>query len=62
MTFLFLEMQEDDLSEKGLFVASIMSRVRDLKNKCKNEDNVTDEFNFTKVSTDTTGMSHLMIN
>lgn len=57
MTFLFLEMQEDDLSEKGLFVASIMSRVRDLKNKYKHEDNVTDELNFTKVSTDTTGMS-----
>lgn len=56
MNFLFLEMQEDDLSEKGLFVASIMSRVRDLKSKYKNEDNVTDELNFTKVSTDTTGM------
>ncbi|XP_013921303.1 PREDICTED: dual specificity protein kinase TTK [Thamnophis sirtalis] len=50
-------MQEDDLSEKGLFVASIMSRVRDLKNKCKHEDNVTDELNFTKVSTDTTDNS-----
>lgn len=56
MSFLFLEMQEDDLSEKGLFVASIMSRVRDLKSKYKNEDNVTDELNSTKVSTDTTGM------
>ncbi|XP_070589198.1 dual specificity protein kinase TTK [Erythrolamprus reginae] len=50
-------MQENDLSEKGLFVASIMSRVRDLKSKYKNEDNVTDELNFTKVSTDTTDNS-----
>ncbi|XP_039190377.1 dual specificity protein kinase TTK isoform X2 [Crotalus tigris] len=50
-------MQEDDLSEKGLFVASIMNRVRDLKSKYKNEDNVTDELNFTKVSTDTTDNS-----
>ncbi|KAH0622106.1 hypothetical protein JD844_024102 [Phrynosoma platyrhinos] len=55
LTFLFLEMQEEDLSEKGLFVASIMSRVRDLKSKYKNEDNITDELN--KVSADTTDNS-----
>uniref|UniRef100_A0A670Y3L4 Uncharacterized protein n=1 Tax=Pseudonaja textilis TaxID=8673 RepID=A0A670Y3L4_PSETE len=47
-------MQEDDLNEKGVFVASIMNRVRDLKSKNKNEDNITDELNFTKVSIDTT--------
>ncbi|ETE60447.1 Dual specificity protein kinase TTK, partial [Ophiophagus hannah] len=51
------EMQEDDLNEKGVFVASIMSRVRDLKSKNKNEDNITDELNFTKVSIDTTDNS-----
>ncbi|XP_061479184.1 dual specificity protein kinase TTK isoform X2 [Rhineura floridana] len=50
-------MQEEDLNEKGLFVASIMSRVRDLKSKYKNEDNITDELNFTKVSADTTDNS-----
>ncbi|KAM6465576.1 dual specificity protein kinase TTK isoform 1-T1 [Liasis olivaceus] len=55
--FSHLKMQEDDLSEKGLFVASIMSRVRDLKSKYKNEDNITDELNFTKASTDTTDNS-----
>uniref|UniRef100_A0A8C5S5D5 Dual specificity protein kinase TTK n=2 Tax=Laticauda laticaudata TaxID=8630 RepID=A0A8C5S5D5_LATLA len=51
------KMQEDDLNEKGVFVASIMSRVRDLKSKNKNEDNITDELNFTKVSIDTTDNS-----
>uniref|UniRef100_A0ABM5GCL6 Dual specificity protein kinase TTK n=1 Tax=Pogona vitticeps TaxID=103695 RepID=A0ABM5GCL6_9SAUR len=48
-------MQEEDLSEKGLFVASIMSRVRNLKSKYKNEENITDELN--KVSADTTDNS-----
>nr|XP_056712260.1 dual specificity protein kinase TTK [Euleptes europaea] len=50
-------MEEDELSERELFVASIMSRVRDLKSKYKNEDTVTDELNFTKVSADTTDNS-----
>ncbi|KAM8810331.1 dual specificity protein kinase TTK [Eudromia elegans] len=51
-------MEEEDLSERGLpQIASIMSRVRDLKNKYKNEDNVTDEFNCTKISADTTDNS-----
>uniref|UniRef100_A0A8C8SMX6 Dual specificity protein kinase TTK n=1 Tax=Pelusios castaneus TaxID=367368 RepID=A0A8C8SMX6_9SAUR len=50
-------MEEEDSSERGLTIASIMNRVRDLKNKYKNEDNVTDEFNFTKVSADTTDNS-----
>uniref|UniRef100_A0A8C0GRB9 Uncharacterized protein n=1 Tax=Chelonoidis abingdonii TaxID=106734 RepID=A0A8C0GRB9_CHEAB len=49
-------MEEEDLSERGLTIASIMNRVRDLKNKYKNEDNITDELNFTKVSADTTGL------
>ncbi|KAH1172525.1 hypothetical protein KIL84_016364, partial [Mauremys mutica] len=52
-----LAMEEEDLSERGLTIASIMNRVRDLKNKYKNEDNVTDELNFTKVSADTTDNS-----
>uniref|UniRef100_A0A8D0DVK5 Dual specificity protein kinase TTK n=1 Tax=Salvator merianae TaxID=96440 RepID=A0A8D0DVK5_SALMN len=50
-------MHEEELNEKGLFVASIMSRVRDLKSKYKNEESVTDEINFTKASTDTTDNS-----
>ncbi|XP_062981863.1 dual specificity protein kinase TTK [Elgaria multicarinata webbii] len=50
-------MQEEDLSETGLVVASILSRVRDLKSKYKNEDNITDEFNLAKVSADTTDNS-----
>ncbi|XP_054839104.1 dual specificity protein kinase TTK [Eublepharis macularius] len=50
-------MEEDELNERGLFVASIMSRVRDLKSKYKNEDTFTDELNFTKVSADTTDNS-----
>uniref|UniRef100_A0A8D2Q9C3 Uncharacterized protein n=1 Tax=Varanus komodoensis TaxID=61221 RepID=A0A8D2Q9C3_VARKO len=52
-------MQEEDRNETGLFVASIMSRVRDLKSKYKNEDNITDELNLTKISADTTGMWHV---
>ncbi|XP_044277574.1 dual specificity protein kinase TTK [Varanus komodoensis] len=50
-------MQEEDRNETGLFVASIMSRVRDLKSKYKNEDNITDELNLTKISADTTDNS-----
>uniref|UniRef100_A0A8D0GM18 Dual specificity protein kinase TTK n=1 Tax=Sphenodon punctatus TaxID=8508 RepID=A0A8D0GM18_SPHPU len=45
------------LNERWQSIASIMNRVRDLKNKHKNEDNVTDELNFTKVSADTTDNS-----
>nr|XP_028578673.1 dual specificity protein kinase TTK isoform X2 [Podarcis muralis] len=51
------EMQEDDLSENGMFVASIMSRVQDLKSKYKNDDNTTAELNITKASVDTTDNS-----
>lgn len=55
-------MEEGDLSEKGLpQIASIMSRVRDLKSKYRNEDNITDEFNCTKISADTTGMWFLLL-
>ncbi|XP_072188266.1 dual specificity protein kinase TTK [Excalfactoria chinensis] len=50
--------EEEDLSERGLpRIASIMSRVRDLKNKYRNEDNITDELNCTKMSADTTDNS-----
>ncbi|NXC37687.1 TTK kinase, partial [Penelope pileata] len=50
--------EEEDLSERGLpQIASIMSRVRDLKNKYRNEDNITDELNCTKISADTTDNS-----
>ncbi|NXG47073.1 TTK kinase, partial [Psilopogon haemacephalus] len=38
-------------------IASIMSRVRDLRNKYRHEDNVTDELNCTKISADTTDNS-----
>ncbi|XP_030346415.1 dual specificity protein kinase TTK isoform X1 [Strigops habroptila] len=51
-------MEEGDLSERGLpQIASIMSRVRDLKSKYRNEDNITDELNCTKISADTTDNS-----
>ncbi|KFV73306.1 Dual specificity protein kinase TTK, partial [Dryobates pubescens] len=50
--------EEEDLSERGLpQIASIMNRVRDLRNKYRNEDNVTDELNCTKISADTTDNS-----
>ncbi|KFV98725.1 Dual specificity protein kinase TTK, partial [Fulmarus glacialis] len=50
--------EEEDLSERGLpQIASIMNRVRDLKNKYRNEDNITDELNCTKISADTTDNS-----
>lgn len=50
--------EEEDLSERGLpRIASIMNRVRDLKNKYRNEDNITDELNCTKISADTTDNS-----
>ncbi|XP_010001394.1 PREDICTED: dual specificity protein kinase TTK [Chaetura pelagica] len=51
-------MEEEEPSERRLSqIASIMNRVRDLKNKYRNEDNVTDEFNYNKISTDTTDNS-----
>ncbi|XP_029818719.1 dual specificity protein kinase TTK [Manacus vitellinus] len=51
-------MEEADLSERGLpQIASIMNRVRNLKNKYRNEDNITDELNCTKISADTTDNS-----
>ncbi|KFP52351.1 Dual specificity protein kinase TTK, partial [Cathartes aura] len=50
--------EEEDLSERGLpQIASIMNRVRDLKNKYRNEDSITDELNCTKISADTTDNS-----
>lgn len=51
-------MEETDLNERGLpQIASIMNRVRNLKNKIRNEENITDEFNYTKISADTTDNS-----
>uniref|UniRef100_A0A803VTU6 Dual specificity protein kinase TTK n=1 Tax=Ficedula albicollis TaxID=59894 RepID=A0A803VTU6_FICAL len=51
-------MEETDLSERGLpQIASIMNRVRNLKNKYRNEENITDEFHYTKISADTTDNS-----
>ncbi|KAI1241120.1 hypothetical protein IHE44_0009582 [Lamprotornis superbus] len=51
-------MEETDLSERGLSqITSIMNRVRNLKNKYRNEENNTDEFNYTKISADTTDNS-----
>ena len=53
--FLFpLEMEAEELSGKELTIDSIMNKVRDIKNKFKNED-LTDELSLTKASTDTTG-------
>ncbi|XP_038617140.1 dual specificity protein kinase TTK [Tachyglossus aculeatus] len=50
------EMEVEDLNGGGLTITSIMNKVRDLKNKFKNED-LTDELNSTKISTDTTDNS-----
>ncbi|XP_020831182.1 dual specificity protein kinase TTK isoform X2 [Phascolarctos cinereus] len=51
------EMEAEDLSGKELpTITSIMNKVRDIKNKIKNED-LTDELNFNKVSADTSDNS-----
>ncbi|XP_068923065.1 dual specificity protein kinase TTK isoform X3 [Petaurus breviceps papuanus] len=51
------EMEAEDLSGKELpMITSIMNKVRDIKNKIKNED-LTDELNFNKVSADTSDNS-----
>lgn len=50
-------MEEKDLSERGLpQITSIMNRVRNLKNRYRNEENITDEFNYAKIAADTTGI------
>uniref|UniRef100_A0A8C0DI99 TTK protein kinase n=1 Tax=Balaenoptera musculus TaxID=9771 RepID=A0A8C0DI99_BALMU len=46
-------MEADDLSGRELTIDSIMNKVRDIKNKFKNED-LTDELSLNKVSADTT--------
>ncbi|NXU41968.1 TTK kinase, partial [Drymodes brunneopygia] len=38
-------------------ILSIVNRVRNLKNKYRHEENITDEFNYTKISADTTDNS-----
>ncbi|XP_029416519.1 dual specificity protein kinase TTK isoform X2 [Nannospalax galili] len=49
-------MEAEELSGRELTIDSIMSKVRDIKNKIKNED-LTDELNLNKVSADTTDNS-----
>ncbi|XP_058163063.1 dual specificity protein kinase TTK isoform X2 [Dasypus novemcinctus] len=50
------EMEVEDLSGRELTIDSIMNKVRDIKNKIKNED-LTDELSLNKVSADTTDNS-----
>ncbi|KAJ8776987.1 hypothetical protein J1605_015005 [Eschrichtius robustus] len=54
--FFSLEMEAEDLSGRELTIDSIMNKVRDIKNKFKNED-LTDELSLNKVSADTTDNS-----
>ncbi|XP_032131329.1 dual specificity protein kinase TTK isoform X2 [Sapajus apella] len=49
-------MESEDLSGRELTIDSIMNKVRDIKNKFKNED-LTDELSLNKISTDTTDNS-----
>ncbi|XP_012664972.1 dual specificity protein kinase TTK isoform X1 [Otolemur garnettii] len=49
-------MESEDLSGRELTIDSIMDKVRDIKNKFKNED-LTDELSLNKVSADTTDNS-----
>uniref|UniRef100_A0A5F9D691 TTK protein kinase n=1 Tax=Oryctolagus cuniculus TaxID=9986 RepID=A0A5F9D691_RABIT len=46
-------MEAEELSGKELTIDSIMTKVRDIKNKFKNED-LTDELSLNKISADTT--------
>ncbi|XP_004864037.1 dual specificity protein kinase TTK isoform X2 [Heterocephalus glaber] len=54
-----LEMEGEDLSGRELTIDSIMNKVRDIKNKFKNED-LTDELSLSKVSADTTDNSGIV--
>ncbi|KAF3831724.1 hypothetical protein GH733_000536, partial [Mirounga leonina] len=49
-------MEAEELSGRELTIDSIMNKVRDIKNKFKNED-LTDELSLNKVSADTTDNS-----
>uniref|UniRef100_A0A8C3WHX0 Dual specificity protein kinase TTK n=1 Tax=Catagonus wagneri TaxID=51154 RepID=A0A8C3WHX0_9CETA len=49
-------MEAEDLGGRELTIDSIMNKVRDIKNKFKNED-LTDELSLSKVSADTTDNS-----
>ncbi|KAM4771049.1 dual specificity protein kinase TTK [Rhinophrynus dorsalis] len=57
-------MDDEDISERKLKIASILDRVKSFKTKYGTEDNWTDELTFTKSSADTTEHSgvftHLM--
>ncbi|XP_057596260.1 dual specificity protein kinase TTK isoform X2 [Hippopotamus amphibius kiboko] len=50
------EMEAEDLSGRELTIDSIMNKMRDIKNKFKNED-LTDELSLNKVPADTTDNS-----
>lgn len=54
LVFSLSEMESEDLSGRELTIDSIMNKVRDIKNKFKNED-LTDELSLNKISADTTG-------
>uniref|UniRef100_A0A2K5E894 TTK protein kinase n=1 Tax=Aotus nancymaae TaxID=37293 RepID=A0A2K5E894_AOTNA len=55
-------MESEDLSGRELTIDSIMNKVRDIKNKFKNED-LTDELSLNKISADTTGdTNHFIFN
>ncbi|XP_063772941.1 dual specificity protein kinase TTK isoform X2 [Pseudophryne corroboree] len=58
------KMDDEDISERKLKIASILDRVKSFKTKYANEDNLTDELTFTKSSADTTehsgAFSHLL--
>ncbi|XP_040284621.1 LOW QUALITY PROTEIN: dual specificity protein kinase TTK [Bufo bufo] len=47
-------MEDEDISERKLKIASILDRVKSFKTKYGNEDNWTDELTYTKSSADTT--------
>ncbi|XP_056421922.1 dual specificity protein kinase TTK isoform X2 [Hyla sarda] len=55
-------MEDEDISERKLKIASILDRVKSFKTKYGNEDNWTDELTFTKSSADTTEHSGVFNN
>ncbi|XP_075454075.1 dual specificity protein kinase TTK isoform X2 [Ascaphus truei] len=53
-------MDDEDISERKLKIASILDRVKSFKTKYGADDNWTDELTFTKVSSDTTEHSGII--
>ncbi|CAH2249095.1 dual specificity kinase TTK [Pelobates cultripes] len=49
-----IKMDDEDISERKLKIASILDRVKSFKTKYGTEDNLTDELTFSKSSADTT--------